>query len=408
MKLTKLMLSAFVAALAMISCNKQDTTPESAPSGNPKSVEIDINNLFMTKSPGALLDEGQIQLNELRIYLTDGKDILNTASNAAGELLSASDYIFKSVSGPVSFHFVDPKVNKVVVLANLTEAQYATITDYASIQALSVNIAEQQNEKALALFDEQPLVAAGQQHVPSASVSHDGLITDLYKAELKLKPAISRFELDGFSVFFYKDGEEKSKYNKITFHQVAFNNYYPAMALMPGTFSGSLVDCGAETPVNAVTYLTGNASAAPAWYFDKFATPVEVTRPASLSENTWVEAEIGNAIYYHAFSTPLGGTVAAENAGYPEFMFQIATEDRSGVTSSTYIYTKSLKDKNGNVITSFEPGVIYRMNFTTTVETDGGEGDVPIKEDDIEQLGRCLDITVSVEDWNIVAVTPEF
>ena len=40
--------------------------------------------------------------------------------------------------------------------------------------------------------------------------------------------------------------------------------------------------------------------------------------------------------------------------------------------------------------------------------TSEGDGDVPISEDDIDQLGRCLDITVTVEKWNVILVTPEF
>ena len=57
---------------------------------------------------------------------------------------------------------------------------------------------------------------------------------------------------------------------------------------------------------------------------------------------------------------------------------------------------------------TFEEGKIYRMNFTASVESDKGDGDVPVNEDDIDQLGRCLDITVTVDDWNVILVTPEF
>ena len=48
MKLTKLMLSASVAALALVSCNKQDTAPELA--NRLKTVEISLENFTITKA----------------------------------------------------------------------------------------------------------------------------------------------------------------------------------------------------------------------------------------------------------------------------------------------------------------------------------------------------------------------
>jgi hypothetical protein len=88
-------------------------------------------------------------------------------------------------------------------------------------------------------------------------------------------------------------------------------------------------------------------------------------------------------------------------------MFQLSTVDTDNAASSTYIYTKNFK-KGAEVITAFEEGKIYRMNFSASVESDKGDGDVPVNEDDIDQLGRCLDITVEVDDWNVILVTPEF
>ena len=48
MKLTKLMLSASIAALALVSCNKNETTPEGGTA--PRSVEISFENI-VTKGP---------------------------------------------------------------------------------------------------------------------------------------------------------------------------------------------------------------------------------------------------------------------------------------------------------------------------------------------------------------------
>ena len=400
MKTTKIILSAFVAAIALVSCNKHEATPDVV-NANPNTVEVKINNVFMTKSPGALLEPGQIQLNKVNIFLTDGQSVYNTAKNASGETLEASAYELTSVANTISYHFVDPKVTKVVAVANYEFTE--TISTYAQLQALTLDIAKQQSEANLALYAEAQLESAGTQHIPSAT-EHEGQLTNLYEANLNLAPKVSRFELDGFAVKFFAD-ETKALYNKVTINQVAFNNYYPTANLSSGITEGTVVDCKAESAADAIAYLTANASStvSPApWYFEKF-TGVVLERPAAMTADTWVEAEAVPS-YYHAFA----GTYTAEQAGYPELMFQISTEDKNGDVSSTYIYTKSLKDANGTAITTFEPGKIYRMNFSASVESDNGEGDVPIEEDDIKQLGRCLDITVTVADWSVVLVTPEF
>ena len=402
MKLTKLMLSACVAALALVSCNKEE-----GPSvdGNYKSVEIEIANLFMTKSTGNFIAEGTpITLNNLRLYLTDGSAIYYDATDELGTTLAETAYQFAPTAAAplpetISYHFVNPKVTKVVALANLTDDQYATIEDYEDIKALKLQINEQQNPDALALFDEATLVATGKQHFPQGNTHKQNAneITNVYKADLKLVPRVARFELDGFAFKFFK---ETPKYNKITINQVAFNNYYPTVNLFTGAEEGTLVDCLAEEQVKAVQYLTGNTGNE--WYSDKFTLVLE--RPATMDKDIWVNQQLADDLYYHMFPDP-DVTVEPETAGYPELMFQLSAEDTAGNTTATYIYTKRFLNQTGEVIKTFEEGKIYRMNAAGLTD---GEGDVPFDEDDIAQLARCLDITVTVEDWNVILVTPEF
>lgn len=400
MKLTKLMLSACVAALALVSCQKEE-----GPSvkGDYKSVEIEISNLFMTKSAGETIQNGTpVVLNNFRVYLTDGTNFYWDATNEAGQTLEKAAYQFTSKPAEaIEYHFVNPSVNKVVAVANLTDEQYASINTYADIKALKLEVAAQQNPGALALFAEDSLEPAGSQHIPSGDTHKEGenLITNVYKADLKFVPRVARIELDGFAVGF-KTGE-KARYNKISIHQVAFNNYYPATVLYNGQEEGTLQDCKAENPVSAVAYFTANAGTE--WYSDK--TTLEFDRPAAMTNDTWVEKELDDTFYYHFFPT---ASATSEAAGYPELMFQLSTEDTDGAVASTYIYTKNFKGNDGEPITEFKEGNIYRMNFSTSVEADKGDGDVPIGEDDIDQLGRCLDITVTVQNWNVVLVTPEF
>ena len=69
MKLSKLMLSAFVAAVALVSCNKEETTPIE---NRLKTVEISLENMMMTKSESAsIADQTKVQVNKFKIFLTD-------------------------------------------------------------------------------------------------------------------------------------------------------------------------------------------------------------------------------------------------------------------------------------------------------------------------------------------------
>ena len=72
MKLTRLMLSASIAVLALVSCNKNDVTPEVG-GNSPKTVEISFENIVLTK--GAAGDKinhnSPVKVNNLKIFLTD-------------------------------------------------------------------------------------------------------------------------------------------------------------------------------------------------------------------------------------------------------------------------------------------------------------------------------------------------
>ena len=71
MKLTKLMLSASVAALALVSCNKMDSTPEVAK--RLKTVEVSIGNIALTKAlAGDKIENGDaVLVKDFQIFLTD-------------------------------------------------------------------------------------------------------------------------------------------------------------------------------------------------------------------------------------------------------------------------------------------------------------------------------------------------
>ena len=70
MKLTKLMLSACVAALALVSCQKEG--PSVPVETKVKSVDVSIANMILTKSESSAIAKGtKVNLKNFKIFLTD-------------------------------------------------------------------------------------------------------------------------------------------------------------------------------------------------------------------------------------------------------------------------------------------------------------------------------------------------
>ena len=228
MKLTKLMLSASVAALALVSCNKMDTTPEVA--NRLKSVEVSLENVALTKGlAGNKIEAGDaVAIKDFQIFLTDASGNSYDAKVADGSAAAQSYWSTADLAnGPISasFHYVDPNCTKVIAVANI--GKQLTFAEYKALAALQVG--NQQDQATLALYDEKNLVAANEKH-NDTNANGTVYVADVYKADLVLTPRVSRFEVDGFTVKF----NENPKYNEIKITQLAIQNYYPATSLVTG------------------------------------------------------------------------------------------------------------------------------------------------------------------------------
>lgn len=388
MKLTKLMLSASIAALALVSCNKIDADPE-GPQGGMKSIEISIANSIFTKGDGggAIPVDKSVTLNNLRIYLTDDNYSAFYTPLQADGLTPAVTYWSATTSqtitdvmdqDKISFHYVSPSVTKVIAVGNMGDTPYA---DIASLKAASLNVADQQNQAALSLYGEGPVTG------PSGTHTDGTVLNNIYKAEVTMKPRISRFEVAGFRVKF----NDTPKYGTIEILQIAFDNYMPASEFYTGTESGTLVDvfeaADLEVSNSSEIYdLLAANTASGIWWYDKYASgAVSLTKAAPVKD---VEQRA-----YHFFA----GDVK------PEFVIHLTAD---GVPA--YIYTKKFwsNDATPQEITKFEEGTIYRMSAEG--EVADSDGTIEIPEEKIDQMDRCLDISVTVEPWFVTLVTPEF
>ena len=380
MKLTKIMLSASIAVLALASCNKQDTTPQVA--NRLKTVEISLENFTLTKAEaGTKIESGDaVQVNDFKIFLTDGSGNEYKAKVADGSAEAKTYWSTTDLQNgqlPVSdasFHYVDPNCTKVVAVANLGDD--LTFAEYKSLANLKIG--EQQDQTGLVLFDEQTLVPAGKQHNDKAA---DGTtyVSDVYKADLVLTPRISRFEVDGFVVKF--DAADP-KYDEIKITQIAFQNYYPETSVLTGVETGTLVNHIADFSNQSGVYSWLDTPEDPQpWYRDSFDLTITPADP---------KADTPKPLAYHMFS--------CDEA--PVMVIKLLADNQPA-----YLYTKGFYKTDGAAVENFEEGYIYRMSAAGEVENDGS---IPIDEDDIDPMDRCLEITVDVVKWAVELVYPEF
>ena len=380
MKLTKLMLSACVAALALVSCQKEG--PSVPVETKVKSVDVSIANMILTKSESSAIAKGtKVNLKNFKIFLTDNAyskvydAYASDGATAAKSYFTADEYDITDTDAKASFHFVDPACTRVVVVANMGDIAWNNIDD-------KLLIGGQQDVSELALYGYSDLVSAGSFH----NETKDDVTYQLpvYKANVTVKPRDSRFEMDGFYVNFKSD----PAYSSIKFKQIAVQNYYPETQLNTGNESGSLVNHITNFADQGSTF-TWLHNGEKDWYRNVFASAVEVT-PAAPSAQAISGAD--KCYAYHFFS---GDAV-------PVIVIDLEAD---GLPA--YLYSKNIKDTEGKPITEIKEGYIYRMNAAGNVD-NGGDGDIVVDEDDIDPADRCLDITVDVMSWEVVLVAPEF
>lgn len=392
MKLTKLMLSAFVAALALVSCNKQDTTPEI--SGRLKSVELSLENVQFTKAvtDKFLTADDQVVLKNFKIFLTDGKDLIKTLANAPEAQVM---YYSASASTPLptkaTIHYVPAAVSKVVIVGNVDSDWGDTYTTYAQLKAALLDIDEQQDYENLTLYGESGLTPAGEVHNHSNNTTYN-----LFEANVTVAPLIARFEMDGFAMVY---SGTNPKYDKVAVKQIALNNYYSKTTLNPLAASEPVDRVGTVNDVNAFKFFADNLSVTTDnWYYDALpADDVVLTRPATANADGKYIAvdQMASKKAYHFFP----------GSEIPVFFIEldVYAKDAANGTPS-YLYSKGFKNAAGDDVV-FAPGYVYRMNFQGGVT---GDGDLPFDEDDINELDKCLDITVDVIKWSVVTIYPEF
>ncbi len=198
-----------------------------------------------------------------------------------------------------------------------------------------------------------------------------------------MKPAIARFEVDGFVTKF----SDTPKFGKVSVTAIAFQHYWPTLST--NTNGGKLNIQGTGTHVVNVANLDDeaqvfgwfNGSSSNGWFIDRFSPALEMTPDAPTADSP-------NPLAYHFFA----------GEAIPQMMITLIADG-----SPAYLYT-SVFHKGSEVLTQLEAGKIYRMSAPGLNSADGSI-EIP---DDLSPIQRCLEVKVEVVDWTVDIITPEF
>ena len=424
------MLTLAVAASAFAACNKQETTPVVDNQLGNKSIVLSIANVVTpTKAAGteATIANGtQVTLNNYQIFFADGngkfyapKDA--TASDPATNPVQTyftvtsdgTDQDFTHQDFTHQFHFLDNNVTRVIVVGN-KGADFAPANEDALWEELAnVKIEDQQEASSLILYgSDSDLKATAPDHYITPDAAEGVTGTDqhpspVYQAEVNLMPAVARFEIVGYE-YAQKapaTGETEAparEYASVAVNSQSLIGFYENAALVSEDEDDWQVDVanmhelGTDENGAIVYYnwdnvyqnyfgaLTNTDKAA--WYYDAM-TDVTLnatgeykkmlaTQPKDATATTPYN---GNAYAYHVFPTAV-----------PSFMFQLTALDAANIETLMYLQTKSLSGAS-----SLQAGKIYQMvvKFDDTV---------------LKAAEKCIDVKITVHDWQVVVVTPQF
>ena len=394
------MLGMAVAAVSFAACNKQETTPVVNEIGN-KSIVMSIANVQApTKSAGTSIDDEktQVTLNNYQVFFSDGK-ILYTPMNATASAEDQTYFVVNANTGEDKdfdhqFHFLDNNVTRVIVVGNLNEAfpveNGKTTEDdlWASFQNLKIKDQQEDNIDNLILYGSDSELKTTEEH----NSYEDQHPKPVYKAVVNLMPAVARFEVTGYQ---YNEDEDAEYASVAINNQSLIGFYESAVIYSEGENDWSVTpddmhafgwDATANDGKGAyVTYTWDNvyqdyfSELTPedkaAWYYDN----VGVTLTPSDTPTAAAPSKTQDCYAYSVFPDAV-----------PSFIFQITATDEAGIVTPMYLQTKGFTE-----IDKVAAGNVYQMN---------------VKFDDtvLKAAEKCIDVEITVHDWVVTVVTPEF
>lgn len=397
MKAKFFLLAAIAATMSLASCSNDEDSPSVPTDTQSKSVSITLANV---KSPvtgrsigSAVQESTTAKLNTFTIFFADANGKIDYEGYSAEDPAKEGDPVKRTYNSDESiptFHYLDSKVTKVIVVGNPTWNEGSEPTTESGLKALSLDIADQQDVDELVLIGEATLVPIGSGETEKDNETGH---TNVYKADVSILPLVARVEIAAFEYAKIED-ETDRVYTSITLNHLAINNYSPTC-----TYGKDLAES-----TNYVNATIDNSTVWPylnnleeAWNNDVITGDNAIT----LNEdgNYYSDEDVASSEKVFAYNVFVGESTTT----LPQLVLGLTGTKSDDSTAALYLKT------NGLGVDQFKAGVIYRMDITWSSETQRDK-DNPFRftDNDLTNPDRCVDVNVTVKEWTVEYLTPTF
>ena len=375
---------ALAASMTLVACDKNENEMGGPTDMQPKRVTVKLPNLAPapgTRAVGDAMQNGsQVELTNFKVFFLDASGAPITVPQYNGQdqqvYFSSDDDTWEGIAASgkdLTFHFLPYQTAKVVVVGNQGNIEYATLANKTEDV---LNDTENGHPK-YTLYGEDELTEGG---APD-NESHE----NVYQASVNLEPRVSRFEIYGFK-YELAEAPAANKYTSVKLDKIALNHYYTKYDFVTKTPSetGKVFD-----NLDKNTLWSWVESAKAPWADELSSTSTALTlQPGEKKapDGTAVAAADGegaeNIITY-------GLAHVADKANNPELLLTLHGTTADDTEEPIYLRGTFTNSQ------AFNSGKIYRVLYS-------------FSDADFTQPERCVKLNVTVADWTVVPVTPEF
>lgn len=405
MKVKSLFLMALAASMAFVSCDKSEDLGQNTDT-QLKSVTVNLPNIQKapagTRAVGdAVTDGSKVALKNYKVFFLNGNtEVTVPQFDGADQKVyfdaTADAADWATNMGKYTYHFLPAAVNKVAVVGNIATADMT----WAQVQALTeVDVLNDGTPDADGYDDKgHPYYQLyGESALTPASTADDEDHNNVYTASVNLAPRTSRFEIYGFE-YTLEDGNDTYTFQSVELNKIALSNYATKFNFMTMAAAGNRVV--APTEATAIWDWIANADASWSNSFNSLSLAQNAKKFANGGD---MDADYSQGGEGATDIITYGLTHATKVEENPELLLSFYGVGADGSKTPLYLRGKFTKNAAGEDLifaangtkNGLTTGKIYRVYF-------------PILDNVWEQPERCIELTVTVAEWEVVPVTPEF
>lgn len=407
MKVKSLFLMALAASMTLVSCDKSEDLGQNTDT-QLKSVTVTLPNIQKapaanvgTRAVGNIAKNGtKVALKNYKVFFLSGNTEVSVPQfeGAAQKVFfdaTADGTDWATNMGKYTYHFLPAAVNKVAVVGNIA-TENMTWADVQALTTVDVLNDGTANEEGFDADGHPYYQLYGESTLTRGSAVDDKDHNNVYTASVNLAPRTSRFEIYGFEYKLEENNTEGFTFESVELNKIALSNYATKFNFM--TMAAADTRVVAPNEATAIWDWITNANASWSNSLSTISLGQNAKKYANGTDITNdIEDNIPNGIITYGLTH---ATKVEEN---PELLLSFYGVGADGSKTPLYLRGKFTKNAAGE-------DLIFEANGTNNGLTTGKIYRVffPILDNVWEQPERCIELTVTVAEWEVVPVTPEF